>query len=236
MTAVPGDDAYLVAGEYVLGLLDVEAARAIEARIEREVDLRAAVAYWERRLIGLAGAAAPIAPGPALWARIATSVALRVAPANDRAPRRRAPLLARVALWRALAGAGFAAALIALFVAFGVPRPGPAYAVVLQATADRSVGWIGEADRSGRLRFVPLARAEVPPDRALELWARADDPQGPISLGVIPTDRSFTVTAGDAPRLEAGQLFAISLEPAGGSPSGRPTGPVLFAGRAVAAR
>jgi anti-sigma-K factor RskA len=38
------------------------------------------------------------------------------------------------------------------------------------------------------------------------------------------------------PPLAPGQLFAIPLEPAGGSPLDRPSGPVLFAGRAVAAR
>ena len=84
--------------------------------------------------------------------------------------------------------------------------------------------------------FVPVSRAEVPADRALQLWAKADDPKGPISLGVVPADRSFRLPAGEVPRLEPGQLFAISLEPAGGSPLGRPTGPVLFAGRVVAAR
>ena len=35
------------------------------------------------------------------------------------------------------------------------------------------------------------------------------------------------------PTLEAQQLFELTLEPEGGSPLDRPTGPVLFLGRTV---
>ena len=236
MTAAPGDELYLLAGEYVLGLLPVAAAHEIEERLGRERELRVAVGYWGRRLIGLAGATAPIQPGPALWARIAASIAPRSAPAARARDARGVSFLERVAVWRALAVAGFAAAAIAAFVAVGPGRPAPGYAVILQATADRSVGWIGQSDAAGRMLFVPVSRAEVPADRALQLWAKADDPKGPISLGVVPADGSLRLPAREVPPLEPGQLFAISLEPAGGSPLGRPTGPVLFAGRVVAAR
>ena len=236
MTADPGGELYLLAGEYVLGLLPAAAAPEIEERLERERDLRVAVGFWERRLLGLSGAAASIEPDPALWARIAASIAPRPSPAARGRDARRVSFVERIAVWRALAVAGFAAAAIAVLVALGPGRPGPGYAVVLQATADRSVGWIGQADAAGRMLFVPVSRADVPADRALQLWAKADDPKGPISLGLVPADRSFRLPAGDVPPLEPGQLFAISLEPAGGSPLDRPTGPVLFAGRVVAAR
>jgi anti-sigma-K factor RskA len=234
MTAGADDELYLLAGEYVLGL--APAVPVIEERLARKRDLRVAVGYWERRLIGFAGAATPIAPGPALWARIAASIAPRAAPAARGRDAPRVSFIERIAVWRALAVAGLAAAAIAVFVALDPGRAGPGYAVVLQATADRSVGWIGQADAHGGVLFVPVSRAEIPADRALELWAKADDPKGPTSLGVVPADRSFRLSAGKVPPLEPGQLFAISLEPAGGSPLGRPTGPVLFAGHVVAAR
>jgi anti-sigma-K factor RskA len=56
-----------------------------------------------------------------------------------------------------------------------------------------------------------------------------------VSLGLLPEDGRFTVAPGTV-RPEPGMLIEISLEPAGGSPTGRPTGPILFIGRLAPAR
>ena len=69
------------------------------------------------------------------------------------------------------------------------------------------------------------------PGRALELWAIAPD-SAPVSLGLLGADAQGRVTLPEALRGEAGAItFAISDEPAGGSPTGAPTGAVLAVGR-----
>ena len=58
----------------------------------------------------------------------------------------------------------------------------------------------------------------------------------PQSLGVI--DASLKIPAGQLGKIDPATLnetvFAISLEPQGGSPTGAPTGPVLYTGKLVA--
>jgi len=67
----------------------------------------------------------------------------------------------------------------------------------------------------------------------LELWAVP--PQGtPRSLGLISANGTTIVPRGRlAASLVKGDTaaLAVSLEPPGGSPTGAPTGPVLYAGK-----
>jgi anti-sigma-K factor RskA len=67
-------------------------------------------------------------------------------------------------------------------------------------------------------------------NRSLELWSLP--PQGaPRSLGLIAADKATVVQRGKV--LDGTAAFAVSLEPAGGSPTGAPTGPVLYVGKLV---
>jgi anti-sigma-K factor RskA len=71
--------------------------------------------------------------------------------------------------------------------------------------------------------------------KSMELWMIP--PNGaPQALGVIPTDKSAKMPMPDA---FAGTgrtpiVLAVTMEPEGGSPTGRPTGPVLARGVFVA--
>jgi len=71
-----------------------------------------------------------------------------------------------------------------------------------------------------------LAAANLPPAPAghnYQLWVLDPNAPAPLSAGVVTASRAF-----DAPPVTVKNPgFAISLEPAGGSPS--PTGPILFA-------
>jgi anti-sigma-K factor RskA len=64
-----------------------------------------------------------------------------------------------------------------------------------------------------------------------ELWIiKGNDP--PISMGVIPVGANvhLAVTPAHRDLIRSGALFAISLEPQGGSSTGQPTGPVVASG------
>ncbi len=53
----------------------------------------------------------------------------------------------------------------------------------------------------------------------------------PISLGLVPEDGGRLVLDRSLrDQLSAGALIAVSLEPAGGSPTGVATGPVVLSG------
>ncbi len=226
-----------LAGEYVLGTLPEKRRREIESRLPNDAALRAAVASWEDRLLPLAALAAPVEPSPGLWPRIASTLDTRQAgPARATGPAR-ARLWDNLAFWRA-AACGLAAALV-LTVATQALRPAEApattqYMVVLVAPQSQTPGWVVQARAGQReVQLVPLATVQVPPDRALEFWTKADGWAGPVSLGLVKPDEPVRIPLQQLPPLEPNQLFELTLEPATGSPVGKPTGPIQFIGRAV---
>jgi len=246
-----GDDLDALAGDYVLGTLPAAGRRAVEARLPGDAALRAAVEDWEARLLPLTALAAPVDPSDGLWPRIAGSV--RAAPANaaaatappsqqpaaGQAPSR-APRGARwwdsLALWRGLSGGGFAmaAVLAALLLGRGGTAPAvPQYLVVLVAPQDRAPGWVVQAGTARQASLIPLATAAVPQGRTLQFWTKGADWRGPVSLGLVQPGQVLRVPLDKLPPLEPDQLFELTLEPAGGSPLDRPTGPIQFIGRAV---
>jgi anti-sigma-K factor RskA len=218
----------LLAGEYVLGTLEAWQAREVEAALAGTPALRAAVGRWERRLAGLAEAVPPETPPAELWSRIAERVHLAELPRLMPTPRRhRGGLLGSLALWR-FATAGLAAAAAVLAFMLIQPPPTERYLAVLQT--DRAApAWVVEGE-GGNIVLTSLNPRQPDPGRSLELWALPPGATAPTSLGVIPAEGRVTIPAGRVTP-QPGMLIEVSLEPEGGSPTGLPTGPVLFIGR-----
>jgi len=90
-------------------------------------------------------------------------------------------------------------------------------------------------DTLNRTLIVRRVSATAENGRSYELWLIPNRSTTPRSLGVVGGDE-FTQRAlpanVDLDTLQSA-TFAVSLEPSGGSPSGTPTGPVLFTGKAV---
>jgi len=225
-------DPHELAGEYVLGTLSQAERAAVDAALAHDATLRAVVGAWEQRLLPLSGLVEPVPPPVALWARIERSVAgLAPAPAG----RVRASWWQRLGLWRGLAAGGFAAAAIMAAVV-GVRLhevAQPHLMVVLAAPQNATPGWVLELVDDDTLRLKPLVRTVVPEQRALQLWTKADDWDGPVSLGLVQPGEPVEVKLAKLPKVVPNQLFEITLEPENGSPIGRPTGPILYIGRAV---
>lgn len=207
-----------LAAEYVLGTLEAREAAQIRARMETDAELAAAVAEWERRLAPLLALAPPGAPPPDLWARIERSLGGIASPARTawRFP------------WPALGigASAVAAGLAALLVLR--PAPEPPMMTVLLTSSDQPA-WLVEA-QGDTFRLAALNRQPVEAGRVAQLWALPQGATAPTSLGLVPESGRFSVTP-TALRPSPGMLIEITLEPPGGSPTGRPTGPILFIGR-----
>lgn len=213
MTAEERD---LLAAEYVLGTLEAREAARIAALLPGDAAWAEAVAGWEARLAPLQALAVPEAPPPKLFRRIERSLD------GPREPFR--------VPWGIFGlGASAIAASLALFL---VLRPAPLMTVLLSGRDDAA--FLVEAGRGG-ISLAALNPRGIPEGRAAQLWALPQGAAAPTSLGLIPTEGRFTVSPG-AIRPEPGMLIEITLEPPGGLPTGRPTGPVLFIGRLQAAR
>jgi anti-sigma-K factor RskA len=90
-------------------------------------------------------------------------------------------------------------------------------------------------DTQRRTLFVRRVSATPETGKSYELWVISNRLGAPRSLGIVGNEE-FTQRAlpgsYDTDTLRTAS-FAVSLEPPGGSPSGAPTGPVLFTGKAV---
>ncbi|MGI3129031.1 anti-sigma factor [Halopseudomonas pachastrellae] len=217
-------------GEYVLGLLDEPEASEVRELIEHDHDAARMALDWERHLLDLADALPAQQPSPALWQRLQQSLGWSTESAGG---------LSRwwnsLGLWR-LTSAGLAL-LVLLSWLPGVLRDapaGPSYTAVLQVPGESAKpGWVITVDGEGTLTLDALVADQIPPDRSVQFWTLIDPKEGPRSLGLIEPGKAVTLSAEQIGAVQAGQLFELTLEPEGGSPLNRPTGPVLYIGRAV---
>lgn len=237
-TTPPADDLSELAGEYVLGTLSGQQRREVEQRLAQEPALQAAVQAWEARLLPLTALVPAVPPSPRLWQRVVRSLDALERPATAMPPSDTRPawnsLWRSLAFWRGLTVVGFTAAALAMVVLPGqFQAPQTRFMVVLVAPEDKSPGWVVQARSDRRVELIPLGMLQVPADKSLQFWTKADDWKAPVSLGIVQPGERVSVPLNNLPGMQKNQLFELTLEPRAGSPTGRPTGPIQFIGRAV---
>jgi anti-sigma-K factor RskA len=228
MTTDAREERELNAAEYALGTMTGEERARFEEALRSDAELRAAVDRWNARLAPLAEAVAPVAPSPGVWRRIEAMIGV-TPPAGATSG-----ATSRLGLWRwsALA-AGALAAVLALYIALAPSRDKPGYVALLNDSQARPVVMVTVDARAARIAVRPVV-ALAPGDKALELWL-VPKQGAPKSLGVIRADEPVerAVPAALGPAFPTGAALAVSLEPLGGSPTGLPTGPVVYSGPLV---
>lgn len=231
MTTGQQDDRDVLAGEYVLGTLSFEQRLEVQQRLEHDVLLRAAVDAWEQRLHPLTALAPEHTPSPLLWARIERSLGARSVASTAVV----SSWWDRLAVWRWATAAGLAASVVlgTLLLTRDITPAAPTYLVVLVAPQDKAPGWVVQASDAPQIQLIPLGMDSVPEDKALQFWTKGEGWQGPVSLGLVKPGQVLEVPLDALPPLEANQLFELTLESRTGSPTGKPTGPIQFIGRAV---
>ncbi len=211
-----------LAAEYVLGTLQGAPRRRFEKYLKDDQALRAHVEAWQERLQPLLGNVAPVSPSPAVWQGLAHRLGFSETRAES----------ARWWSWRP-ALAGFAVLLLVATLFLGEPirqdwlfLPDVEVAFV---DANQQPLWRVQADSGNdKLVVTALGDVAVDPGKAMELWLLRDNDQAPVSLGLLPVTNGDVITVRAPTAIQTGTGFAVSLEPTGGSPTGLPTGPVLY--------
>lgn len=212
-----------LAAEYVLGTLRGLARHRFQHYMRESARVRQEVWFWEAQL-GLMLSAVP--SGEALPARHWQRLEQRlwgIKPASS------------AGWWRWWGAATMAASLLLVIaVWWGTPQdraPVPALATILQS--DGMQYWsLALSEESGQLRINSLQVKAADAGLDYELWIVPEN-SAPVSLGTIRPAQSaqtLQLTAEQLAALKSQLLLAVSLEPAGGSPVGAPTGPVLYTG------
>ena len=218
------DDPILLAAEYALGCLDVADMREAEAQVARDPAFAAEVSYWQRRLIPLHALVAPVQPPPALWSRLALATGIGAVPSRVRGK----------GFWQGATAVSLAvAASLALF-AF-LPRPVTSvadqtrFAAVISPLATPAK-FLAQTRADGSIEIISLDDGSAPSGRAYQLWAVPQGATVPVSLGLLSPGQ-HVITPPSRPASQ--EQLLVSDEPAGGSPTGAPTGAVLFGGKLI---
>jgi anti-sigma-K factor RskA len=213
----------LLAGEYALGTLTGSARRRFDRLLIEDAHLRAALADWEGYFAAWAGNVPRQAPPARVWRRIARAI--------DGGERRRS-FWQRIGVWQT-ASAVAEAALIAVVVFWQVgpgPAPAPREVAVVTSEAGKPV-WVVSVRPNGRVLTIKAPGHAAPPSgKVYELWMLPGHGAKPVSLGLLPASGTTTrqLGAAEARAIASAQGLAVSVEPPGGSPTGQPTGPVVY--------
>jgi len=224
------DDDDIIAAEFALGLLSDEEGETVRRRAQGDVVLSLRIAWWRDQLAPLV-AEAEATPPDRLWSRIEGRL-----PGNDNN-------LSLMQRWRAAAVSAMAvAAALVVFVGTRpaappvVPPVVPAASAPLMATLTdpktASVVAVNYDGVSGALQIAPTVLDRGAGD--VELWIIPEDGL-PRSLGVIDAraPAAHSVPAESRRFVHAGATFAITQEVRGGSPTGKPGGPIVAAGKII---
>jgi anti-sigma-K factor RskA len=213
MNDVPDQSVEDIALDYVLGFSDAEERRRVEQAMEREGALAQAVHDWQARLAPLMDVTNPAAPPPHVWRTLERRTGMmRIVP--------------RPARWAL--GVGLAAAACLALLLIGPPDR-PASHLALKAS-DGTLLATADIDRRNVLRLHPVAMPPAPAGKSYELWIIGTGGI-PRPDGLMPDDPSTPILLAE---VEPGAVLAVSVEPAGGSPTGVPTGPVVASGSITA--
>ncbi|WP_404426029.1 anti-sigma factor domain-containing protein [Thalassospira australica] len=225
------EDIDMLAAEYVLGTLDPDMRRAVDVRRTNEAELNAAIADWEKRLSPLNGHYRDEMPSRDLFSAIRARIEGARAQADNIVE---IDLLKRkLARWRIgtfATGALAASLMVAVLVSdFTSPVQDRQFVAVFHRD-DTQPAFVMSIDLDTRAVIIRPVSATLPEGKTYQLWIASDQlGPAPKSLGLLesasaPTTRSLGEFD---PALLRNATFGISLEPEGGSPTGRPTGPAI---------
>jgi anti-sigma-K factor RskA len=208
-----------LAAEYALGTLRGPARRRFERWRASTPLVDQRCRYWEEHLMHIAKGLKPVQPPAYVWPAIRKRLNLT----PDRSPSRwmrNFALAASVVLVAGLAG---------LLYWRSLP---PERATTVATISAKSGDEMWQVEVFGTTNRLVVQAAKLPARPAghvYELWALPKD-GNPVSLGVLPAAGTSTraLTAIQKAALASSSQVAVSIEPPGGSPTGQPTGEVVF--------
>jgi anti-sigma-K factor RskA len=215
------DDASV--GEYALGVMPLnERLRfAADLKIDRSLQMR--VAMWDENFAPMTDELADIAPPPLVLSKIEQRLFPAAKPVS---------LFQRLGFWQAATAIGFGA--LALVVALPQLSPAPVETVPLVAVIQGETLLLSASYDAGHGTLsISRKRGTEAASHDFELWVI---PAGsaPVSVGVLQAGDTTLITVPEALKaVIAGSTLAITDEPDGGSPTGKPTGAVLGSGTVI---
>jgi anti-sigma-K factor RskA len=217
----------MLAAEFVLGNLRGAARRRLMTLMRHHAGLSRKVAQWEERLFPLVMRAPTVKAPPRVW----RAIHARISPA-------RRAWFGAGDWWRRLAIGGLAAAWLAGLLYVGVVPPREPLVTRVAVLSDAQarpgilVSWAPRQAGGRQLRARILAHPQMPPNTSWQAWLVSGPGAMPISLGLITGDevQVLEISPDAAHALPQAASIGVSVEPKGGSITGRPGGPYVVEG------
>ena len=216
----------LLAGRYILGTMPRRARSRFERLIAEDATFCREVRDWAEFFAPIDEATPAQLPPARVWRSIEARIGPEPAVSG-------AGWFASLWFWRGVSGFAVAVA-AALLLYVGVfqaqlPAPSPAVVAVLNDQTG-APAWIATSgERRGEVVVAALNRQTIDAQHSFQLWAIAGGPPRPLGLLSPQPGGRLVVPVSAVP--PTGGVLAVSLEPAGGSTTGAPTGPVMFQGK-----
>ncbi|MCD2179762.1 anti-sigma factor [Rhizobium sp. C1] len=219
----------VLAGEYVLGVLSLPDRLRVEYRLRDDKAFQVIVARWQENLATFNNDYVTEVPPSWLYGSVETKLFN-----TSVADQPKGLVWSSLTFWRGLTLVSLSAAIFFAASAGGLFRKPAAVpsAVATLGSGSSSISLVTFFDRqTGRLQVLPVA-AGAEKSKSLELWL-IEGESAPVPLGVFQDqgDGSIVIPPDMRGRLKDGVTLAVSLEPFGGSPTGKPTGPVVASGK-----
>ena len=220
----------VLAGEYVLGVLPIAERKNVEKRIRDDRAFASIVDRWQANLTTFNDEYQETdTPQPWVYAAIEKQLFAADTPTPGTIGQR---LWNSVVFWRGLTLVACSAALLLAFNTVGTWQNETAEPTLLATLSDgnSNISLVTYYDQaSGHLKISPAAVDQKA--KSLELWL-IEGKDAPIPLGILPDSPNGEIIIPQEMRdhLKGGVTLAVSLEPLGGSPTGKPTGPVIASG------
>lgn len=227
----PEEERRAAVAEYVLGLGTADERAAMARAIETDAALAAEAVFWEKHFARFNQEFASVAPPESMLARIEARLFPDLAPKGK--------WYDSLVFWRGLAGLAVAGALMAIGLNVLAPFTGqPQETVQLIAAlqpVESDVGFVARyRSDTGELRISGTG-SPAAAGSDYELWF-IEGEDAPVSMGVIAVGETLSVAVDESlrERLTEGITLAVTLEVAGGSPTGQAQGPLVSAGPVAA--
>jgi anti-sigma-K factor RskA len=208
-----------LASEYALGTLRGPAHRRFERWRASTPFVDQRCRFWEERLMHLAKGLTPVQPPAHVWPAIQRQLNLTT----------RQPALRRIQSFALAASVVLVVGLAALLYWRSLPADRATAVATISAKSGEHVWELQVFGNAHRLVARAAKLPARPPGSDYELWAL---PKGaaPVSLGVLPAAgaSSRTLTLMQKQALALSSQVAVSIEPLGGSPTGQPTGTIVY--------
>jgi len=221
--------------EAVLGLASEAEMAEIEALCAADAAMAAQLERARSRFAALDDTADSLPLPVDLWQRVEASLDQEQDAGPGEQPTAEIikflPLHKAMTKWRATALSGIAAALL-LAVALGwslLNVTEPTVIAVLLDSQGQPIALV-EGNENNKTLITLLESARVPDDRVMQVWTKPEEDGSPVSLGLLAAARSRTLSVDGLPPPRQDQLYEITYEPLGGSPTNLPTGPILGKG------